>query len=841
MADLLFEIQTDRVRLSWSPRGNAEHKEVGRLLFRPQRAGLTFRSCRRMGLDDLASSDPMQQVGPALREETDYQVFVQGQAGQRVELAHRDPNITRDLRSENSGRIFHGTVNFHSQVGSSEFLLKVDGEPELVIEVEVFPTKLDYKSDYQQLLAEVQGIMVGLALEYLRATHQKGKPVRSPAPTVLEWVLQLRHVMDDLERGLRQVAQRPVRGLVREVRMVRAERVRRVDSFIRSEVRRGGGSGRKVQMGAQVAVRERLKERRAEPSLDTPEHRWLATQLQQIRRRVAQLRQTEAAADVVYARRTRALDELASLEQRLVRLGRLEPLIASEGLPPPGFASLQLIGAPGYRDAYRACLALALGLRISGGPMDLSVKDLSTLYEYWCYLALLQIVAEETGERLDPRTLLQVSQHGLRVLLTKGEETRSEFQDCAGRTIEVRYNPHFRGREVMLIPQAPDMMLTIREPNVWPRVHLLLDSKYRLDRSPEYRKRYDTEGPPEDALNVLHRYRDAILESEAETGGQSVRTVVLAGAVFPHREQAGENFSKGKLWRSFERIGVGAIPLLPGSTEYLREWVRKALRAGGWSLADRVVPHVASEQARVWRTAATEPVLVGVLRSNWQAHLEWVSLTRLYYQPLAKDQPRQYTAKVLAIYVPGDGERRGAVRLRVGIKAMQTARRRDIITPWTSLRDPDEYVVLYRLGPLEELPRPIENRDTDGRGQRYSKHRWTSRLALDRARTLPELLLETEAEWRLHEELRASGVSFEVSSAGVPRDEDADYRGHALFSVNEGRATTLVQFFGSSGFRILWGGGQEEFIASTPRIVTRILEKDGKRAGTADPADDSSQ
>jgi hypothetical protein len=38
---------------------------------------------------------------------------------------------------------------------------------------------------------------------------------------------------------------------------------------------------------------------------------------------------------------------------------------------------MQLLGAPGYKEAYRACLILSLGLRIEGGPFKLSLKDLS--------------------------------------------------------------------------------------------------------------------------------------------------------------------------------------------------------------------------------------------------------------------------------------------------------------------------------------------------------------------------------------------------------------------------------------------------------------------------------
>ena len=82
--------------------------------------------------------------------------------------------------------------------------------------------------------------------------------------------------MDELERALRYIAARPVRGLNREPVMARVEKVKRVDSSIRSVLRRGKGTGGVLELGGGVRVRERVMECRARPVLDTLEHRWIA-------------------------------------------------------------------------------------------------------------------------------------------------------------------------------------------------------------------------------------------------------------------------------------------------------------------------------------------------------------------------------------------------------------------------------------------------------------------------------------------------------------------------------------------------------------------------------------
>ena len=42
------------------------------------------------------------------------------------------------------------------------------------------------------------------------------------------------------------------------------------------------------------------------------------------------------------------------------------------------------------------------------GLLRFLLKDLSVLYEYWCYLAVLQLIAEETGQPIPAEKLVKV-------------------------------------------------------------------------------------------------------------------------------------------------------------------------------------------------------------------------------------------------------------------------------------------------------------------------------------------------------------------------------------------------------------------------------------------------
>ncbi|MCG5528720.1 DUF2357 domain-containing protein [Halorhodospira halophila] len=832
----LFRIETDRVTLILSgPLPEHAKGPTGALRIWPQRRDLTLRpGTARAGVSDAVARDPAETAGPPLHEETAYDLWLSSYHGERVELSHRDPALLTHLHAAPGRAQAYGHINFGGQVGLSRFSVRVDGEPELDLEVEVFPTKMAYRADYVAMREEVHAFAAGLALEYLRATHYGSATARHRPSGRLEWLALLRHLVGQLEQALHHVAQHPVRSLQRRDRPVRAEAVRRPDNRVRRALRTGRGQGGwagQVQGG--LPARQRVPEQRPVPSLDTPEHRWLAQQLRRIRQQLAQIvederhrqRQGHHAGSGGAQRDCQALAELAALERRIATLERLEPLAEAGGPPPPGFASLRLQGSPGYKEAYQVLLTLRQGISIRGGPMELSVKDIHQLYEYWCFLALLRTVAEVLEQPIPPERLLTVQADGLRVRLARGRKHTVPFDLPGERRLEVVYNPSFRDGGTFL-PQQPDFALTLRDP-AWPTVRLVLDAKYRVEDDAATRERLGAASPPADAVNVLHRYRDAILEQEGSGAGHPLgaersgiggsadqgrptaqRTVIEGAALYPLDADGAADFGQTRLWQGLERLGVGALPFLPGSTHWVRQWLHHVLQRSGWRTAEAVVPHSAERQRHAWHRLAAEVVLVAVLRPQEErAHLDWIARAQRYYTPWTPSQARQHQAGIVAFYTPASvrpGDEPGAVIHWAEVTGIEVLPREQIATPWPTRRGADKLQVLYHLGPLQALEAPIINRD-GGRGQRFSTNRWSSRLAFQRARNITELLLESAPEWALYEALRARGADLELRAL-PPRDPAAaGRRARVAFHVAGRRAHYLdgerFEVVGSNGSR----------------------------------------
>jgi hypothetical protein len=224
-------------------------------------------------------------------------------------------------------------------------------------------------------------------------------------------------------------------------------------------------------------------------------------------------------------------------------------------------------------------MVLRLGLDVEGNPFELSVMDVHDLYEAWCFIQLMRQVTSLIVGQADVSALLQIEEAGIRVWLRRGEQTALT---CIGadRTLVLSYNPEYAG---LTGDQRPDIVLRFQHDG-WPDLIVVFDAKYRLDASEDYRRRFGTAGPPQDAINVLHRYRDAITVHSIDHGLQ--RPVVKGAALFPLAAEESHDFPLSRLFNALEILGIGALPFLPGNTGLVNEWLKYLLALAPEEIAE---------------------------------------------------------------------------------------------------------------------------------------------------------------------------------------------------------------------------------------------------------------
>ncbi len=601
MTSALLMITSPRFRVELS--GPARHPTgVLREIDSPAQGSLSTRSAEHVDvtwIDD--DSNPHSREGgdgdgPMFYAETDYRLSVEVEGADLVRVLNRDPNLLRGVVALPAHRnLLTGSVNFRNQVGLAEIAVEADGEVILSFVLEVFPTKISYKSEYRSIVDDVSRTSRALALAYLRATTQSGRSIDDAQQTSIEWLTQVRNEVDDLERAMQYVALHPHRALGSIRIDQKIERIRRATTSTIRAISQGRGSGEEVALVGVGVVRSVVPGRVAVETLDNAENRWLRSNLESVRRTLATIATSiRVERDQIKERRPGAnlrrleseIAEVDLFEARLSSMLKLPPIAEAVGEPPAGFSSLTLMAKSGYREAYRSLLTLRLGLSPGDGESEVSLKDVEKLYETWCYIKVVSIVAGLSGASFDRKSDFPLASSGIRVELGQGSSNRIRIvrPEVA---ISILNNRSYHGATGT---QRPDIVIEV-EHDDWPPIVLILDAKYRLDVSDDYRARFGGIGPPIDAVNELHRYRDAIVVAAGNLG----RPVVRGIALFPLGAESAGDFTSHGLWRSIDEVGIGAVPFTPGNTALAEEWLKSFLDQGPMLMSRPGPPFLAHE------------------------------------------------------------------------------------------------------------------------------------------------------------------------------------------------------------------------------------------------------
>ncbi|MEB3204636.1 MAG: DUF2357 domain-containing protein [Candidatus Sericytochromatia bacterium] len=483
--------------------------------------------------------------------------------GGPLTLEHEDPRIRSALQDASGrGQILAGSIDLESRVGFLDLDFHQGGRSLVRLRLEVFPSKLEFRRDFEQMLHELGSHRVGMIVRLLPPTSIARQLAHRTNLTLAERYQVFDAFFDPIERALEQIARQPHMDLARSVTPRPVDRLRRPDAVTRRAALRGGG--RQVRVGVQL-LPDRLPDGHRTSTFNTPANRFVARALRNLAGLLSQVRaqQGEPWNDPEF--RTVVDGRLAAIRHWLGKDFLRE---ATDGLHAP---DLVVQRAPGYRDLLGSYRHTLLAFSTIAGDIRLGIKDLWYLYQIWCAVRVEQEATRLLGTgrgSLVPPVPHRPALDGT-VSFPNGTILSAQHQaepDAGGAT------------------HRPDLLIELHRPaprgDYGTTFQLVLDAKYRLTWA------NGQAAPPQDAINAIHRYRDAILVRE----GQRVVRRVYGGAIlFPHPDERAYEAHSDSAWHEFERMGVGAIPLVPGQGALLRRWLASLLHASDVRL-DRLGP-----------------------------------------------------------------------------------------------------------------------------------------------------------------------------------------------------------------------------------------------------------
>jgi len=471
-------------------------------------------------------------------------------------------------------------LNFQNDVGMTEIEV-VNGRDRVKVSFEVFPLKMDYRVDYTQMRDEVAAITRNLTMTVQARTFGFAEPYPASSPTLAEWLSLIRFYFERLIATTNAIAQNPHCGLEERVVPVSLAKARRVDDRALNRILRRpvGRVGARLP-GTTIALPVRVPEAARRVTYNTPENQHAKALLLETQRNLQRVLQARSTGDedsdlsaeqkFFKAIRPEAENMLWHL-QRVLRAPFLRETTATLAKRP---SSLVFERHPHYAALERIARLLNGGLSLGGVPLQIGAKNIAQLYEYWCFLRLVQLLREQLA--LEQQSIVKIEHRKIVVVLKKGEKSSINFREpISGKLLSLVYNKQFKG--LPTVGQYPDNIIELFSET---RLYIF-DAKYRLSVDKKYQKSYGGIGPTTEDINTMHRYRDAIvLPSPTDRGVVFIKGVQGAIILFPYPDE--ERYRDQRFYQSIDLVQIGGLPFLPSATRLAEDKIRELLQNEGY-------------------------------------------------------------------------------------------------------------------------------------------------------------------------------------------------------------------------------------------------------------------
>ena len=540
----------------------------------------------------LKNDEPIEmgQTAPAIFfDNADYPIWID--FDRKVEKAQWGSTLESENEKFNFRKnILAGFINYGNEVGRSEiqFSYQIGEETKrFTFSFEVLSTKLNYHEHWRKIIEDIESEYKMLSLDFMKRTFHGFTPDTDGESIDLIWWSVFQKEQDNFITACRSIIDRPRHRLHGREVYLRADKLKRVPSVVENEV-----AEHRMDFAHLYRVEEQIQ------SNDTQENRFLKYALQQITSKYDSLKKR------IETIRNYSIEQKEQMDKMLQTLKHLgcHPFFRTVGKF-KGFnqESLILQRATGYSQVYRTWNMLKRAYSLNDGIYRLQSKDIATLYEIWCFIEVSHIVRDQLGltqDDLDHQNRMEMN--GIFTWeLGKGEHSKILFKKDNVELAELMYNPKHTETDnditginnmvARTVPQKPDIVLQLTKNDLHRDMKMtyLFDAKYRI--SGKDSKGVDT--PPDDAINQMHRYRDAIYYKEYDSA--PLKKEVIGGYILFPGDGDTADIEVSKFYKTIGEVNIGAFPLRPKdkrNRELLEHFIKELIETKSGDTVSQVIP-----------------------------------------------------------------------------------------------------------------------------------------------------------------------------------------------------------------------------------------------------------
>lgn len=224
-------------------------------------------------------------IQPLFFEQTDYIVTIQAKGRQALEF-HSNSGLIEERVSrvlDDNPSLLSGVINFGNSVGFADLNIFADGKEVLSVRLEVYPTKISYKDDYQEMMADINNMVSESVLDFMKKTYQVFVPdhKRNDVPAVFFTILQT--IYDKYLRAAKRILAVPHHKLITEHEVLPHYKAGRIDNSSKKWLQKHPEQVRCTDTGIQA---EKVLAVRKQITYDTQENRLVKFMLKATVRRI---------------------------------------------------------------------------------------------------------------------------------------------------------------------------------------------------------------------------------------------------------------------------------------------------------------------------------------------------------------------------------------------------------------------------------------------------------------------------------------------------------------------------------------------------------------------------
>ncbi len=337
---------------------------------------------------------------PSFFEDGIYNIYLENNTNDKFEIHHDNKEIRENIITR--GRNIFGSFKFNGDIGYSTFKIIKNNEEYLSLTIQVFPSKLDYMDDYNEILKDINEEMTSLVFDFMNKTFSTVNICDTKDQSGIEFIVILNNIYEKLEKSIKRIERFPKHSVVTNYNLKDRNRCK------------------------MVSTKETIKHLRKNHTSNQYVKYMIKTIIDKIKNVKSIVKKQQGKDNKYYLK-------LEEYENRLTHhlntfFKNISDINNNKSM------TLVFKMASGYKECYYNYLLLSKGLDISVGLYDISNKKLWNLYEIWCYIKIHSII-KELGYEAKENSIIQSTSNGLTLSLMQNKEAKCIYENNKGKSI----------------------------------------------------------------------------------------------------------------------------------------------------------------------------------------------------------------------------------------------------------------------------------------------------------------------------------------------------------------------------------------------------------------------